>query len=235
MADSGIAFDYSNLSGRPPGPLLRAGMIVSRGIRAVQRQVGPYADRWQRSNAQTLSATGSLWVVLGDSMSQGVGASDYDKGWVGQVRDSLAARGTPYRILNLSTSGARVRDVLDRQLPALEKLGVKPDLVTVLIGSNDMARAKYRRAMGNDFKMLLDKLPDHAVVANLPGAHGVARTISALIAADRSIVLADMQAQQSTSWRGKLAADHFHPNDAGYQGMARVFGAAIDHRRRLES
>ena len=32
-------------------------------------------------------------------------------------------------------------------------------------------------------------------------------------------------------WRGKLAADHFHPNDRGYAGMAEVMRRAVEHMR----
>ena len=30
----------------------------------------------------------------------------------------------------------------------------------------------------------------------------------------------DLRVSGPTSWRGRLAADHFHPNDAGYSAMA---------------
>ncbi len=41
--------------------------------------------------------------------------------------------------MNLSVSGGRLSDLLDRQLPTMETLG-EPDLVTVVVGSNDLIR-----------------------------------------------------------------------------------------------
>jgi hypothetical protein len=72
-------------------------------------------------------------VALGDSMSQSIGATSIAGGWVGQLQAELAAAGSPPRIVNLSVTGARVRDVLDDQLPRLHAIGIEPDLVTLLI------------------------------------------------------------------------------------------------------
>ncbi len=141
----GPDFEYSNLSGRPPGPVLRALSHLLRGVRDVQNQVEPYAARWGQANLSALAADGPLWVALGDSMTQGVGASDYDRGWVGQLQTSGGSE-IPGRLINLASSGARVGDVLDRQLPALAALGRRPELVTVLIGSNDLIRPRHRKA-----------------------------------------------------------------------------------------
>ncbi|MGN6090342.1 MAG: GDSL-type esterase/lipase family protein, partial [Actinomycetales bacterium] len=52
---------------------------------------------------------GPLWVVLGDSTGQGVGASRYDAGWVGQVRDALAA-GAATRPGPRADAGGSTRD-----------------------------------------------------------------------------------------------------------------------------
>jgi lysophospholipase L1-like esterase len=56
-------------------------------------------------------------------MSQGIGARDVSGGWVGQLHARLAAEGHRIRLINLSVTGARVRDVVDRQLPQLPALG----------------------------------------------------------------------------------------------------------------
>ena len=72
-----------------------------------------------------------LWVVLGDSTAQGVGASSPLNGYVGQVMSALAAKSSrPWRVLNLSRSGAQTWQVIDQQLPVLEELGLTPDLVS---------------------------------------------------------------------------------------------------------
>lgn len=228
------AFTYSNLSDRPPGQFLRIAGVFLPGVRAVQQEVAPYAAAWGRDNAAALAASGPLWVALGDSMTQGIGASAHDRGYVGQLSDRLAARGWAHRLVNLSVTGARVEDVLDRQLPALEAITASqgaPALVTAVIGSNDIFRRRHREHVVDRFTQMLDRLPPGAVVSNLPNPRQEARVIGALLQRrerEGGLVVADMHRDGPRSWRGKLAADRFHPNDHGYAGMSAAFERALD-------
>ncbi len=226
MDDVSTAFDYSNLNDRPPGPFVTLASRLLPGVRAVQEQIEPYASAWQRHNIAALDATGPLWVALGDSMTQGIGAPAYDRGWVGQ----LAARMPGWRVVNLAISGARVRDVLGRQLPALAALGVDPDLITVLAGSNDLMNPRYRLELAADLRELMQRLPPGTVVGNQPGTYAAALEVNRIIddaVAERGLVLAELRDPRTRHWRGKLAADHFHPNERGYAGMAEIFGEAL--------
>lgn len=215
-------FEFSNLSGRPPGQIVALASRFSRGVRSVQEQTEPYAAAWQRDNIAALAAEGPLWVALGDSMTVGIGASAHDRGWVGQ----LAARKPGWRVVNLGISGGRVRDVLDRELPALEQLGVTPDLVTLLIGNNDLMNPRYRPTLPADHAELLERLPAGTVVGNQPGSYAAALEFNAQIdaaVATGQLVLAELRDPRTRHWKGKLAADHFHPNELGYAGMAAIF------------
>lgn len=69
--------------------------------------------------------------------------------------------------MNLSRSGARIGDVLDRQLPALEALGREPDLLTVAIGGNDV-RAYDRETFAAQAERLAAALPPGASLADAP-------------------------------------------------------------------
>lgn len=230
MSEAAEPWTYSNLSGRPRGPFIRAASLVLSGVRTVQAQTRPYALAWQRVNLAALAASGPLWVALGDSMTQGIGASAYDNGWVGQLSRVLTRGGQHYRVVNLSFSGARTADVLDRQLPALRQLGPPPDLVTLLIGSNDMLRRKYRDALPVTAAALLAALPAGTVLASLPNPRPPADEVNGLIrraADDGRLIVADLRASGPVSWRGRLAADHFHPNDLGYTGLAASFAETI--------
>jgi hypothetical protein len=162
---SETSFDYSNLSGRPITPLVSVAGRFSRGVREVQQQVAPYARAWQDGNRRALAADGPLWVAIGDSMTQGIGATAYDRGWVGQLAAQLSGRYAGVRIVNLSFNGARVADVLDRQLPALEELvrrhDVRPDLVTVMIGSNDLVNRRHRPLLPDVAGEMLARLVRH--------------------------------------------------------------------------
>lgn len=219
---------FCNLTGRPRGHLLTLAGLVLPGIRAVQAQTEPYARRWRRANRAAVAGTGPLWVALGDSMSQGLGAPAHDRGWVGQLGERLAAAGSPHRLVNLSMTGARVPDVLERQLPVLERL--QPDLVTVLIGSNDVLGRAHRARLPHVLPQLLGRLPAGTVIGNQPGGHPAALQINAMIdeaVARYGLVLAELRDPRMRSWSGKLSADRFHPNELGYASMAEIFAEAV--------
>lgn len=226
------SMDYDNRTGRGRGVVLRTLSRVHPGIRAVQGQVEPYADAWHESNRRAVARPGRRWVVLGDSMSQGVGASAWDAGWVDQLAATLADRGHPLVVVNLSATGARVPDVAEQQLAALAALPPatgtdRPDLVTVLIGSNDLfAGGEHRGGLPRAFAHLVERVPRGAVVATLPQPRSAARAANAHIeraTARGDLRMVDLRTDGPDTWRGRLAADWFHPNDAGYAQIARAF------------
>ncbi|MET1038069.1 MAG: GDSL-type esterase/lipase family protein [Aeromicrobium sp.] len=224
---TGTGFDYSNLSGRPNGPVVATLSRILPGVRAVQRQVEPYAHAWERHNRAAVAADGPLWVALGDSMAQGVGASAHDRGWVGQ----LAASVPGHRLINLSVYGGRVTDVVERQIPAMRTLGAEPDLVTVVIGSNDLISRRLRAALPDAVAQMLRLLPAGTVIGTQPGGRPGAlefnRQLDEAAAAGR-VRIAEFRDPRMRSWRGKLSRDFFHPNDLGYAGMAEIVAEAID-------
>ncbi|MBM6405770.1 SGNH/GDSL hydrolase family protein [Phycicoccus sp. CSK15P-2] len=226
--------DYGNRTGRPAGRTLRALGVLLPGVRRVQAQADPYADAWTRHNAESVAAPGRRWVVLGDSMSQSLGASAWDTGWVGRLARDLHDAGHPLTVVNLSATGARVRDVLDRQLPLaldLPATGSAPDLVTVLIGSNDLfAGGAARRGLPDAFGELVAALPRRAVMATLPQPRTAARRANVhLVRAGEQghLEVVDMARDGPRSWHGRLAADRFHPNDRGYAAIAGAFQPAV--------
>jgi lysophospholipase L1-like esterase len=232
FVDQADEFSYGNITGRPTAPFVRALARLLPGVGYVQRQHAAYAALWRAANVVALTKPGPRWIVLGDSMSQGVGATSFDAGWVNQVNDRLAADGRGYEIINLSASGARAPDVVEQQIPVWRALppapgsSSRPDLVTVLIGSNDLISSKHRDAFPAAFASLLALLPAGAVVSSLPQPRGAARLANEELvtaARDRGLVMVDMRRSGPPSWRGKLAEDHFHPNNAGYAGIADAF------------
>jgi lysophospholipase L1-like esterase len=74
------------------------------------------------------------YVALGDSYTIGTSVSAAD-GWPNQ----LAARVPDLRLVaNLGVNGYTSADLIDNELPALA--GLRPDLVTLLIGVNDVVQ-----------------------------------------------------------------------------------------------
>lgn len=202
------------------------------GVGRVHATVGPFAQAWREANAEALQREGALWVALGDSMSQGIGARDIGGGWVGQLQARWTAAGTSLRLVNLSVTGARVDDVLDDQIPRLAALGVQPALVTVLVGANDMLLRSRRAAAVASFGRLIDELAGYpTVIATLPRRNPEALAINALIddaARAGTVRVADMRGRTLRSLRGTRANDHFHPNEIGYTAICEAFAVGVD-------
>src|SRR5688572_32099208 len=99
-------------------------------------------------------------------MSQGIGASAHDAGWVSQLLSRLELPDGELRVVNLSATGARVTDVVYQQLPALSSLQPRPDdLVTVMVGSNDLFAGRTSRSpLPSGMAELVDRLPSGAIV-----------------------------------------------------------------------
>jgi lysophospholipase L1-like esterase len=203
-------------------------------VRQVHRQVAPYARLWDEANALALDTAGPLWVVLGDSTAQGIGAPSYDQGYVGQLRQLLdAERGGdgPWRVLNWSRSGAKSDDVLEVQLPRLEALEGAPDLVSCAIGANDLVPTPLDVLVAR-LREILGRLPTGAVVATLPQGLRPAKAIAVneVIRAEApaaGLLVADVWARTGPPWRGKYASDAFHPGALGYADWAAAFAEAL--------
>ena len=154
---------------------------------------------------------GEIYVALGDSTAQGIGASRPERGYVGLIARRLAvATGRPVRVVNLSVSGARVRDVVADQLPKLA--GLVPDVVTVAVGANDIRDNQIGR-FSADIDALVAGLPANAVVGDVPWfMHGGtgrrsddAAEYLARVASSRGLLVAGLHdATKQRGWGGML-------------------------------
>jgi lysophospholipase L1-like esterase len=222
-------FSFTGLTGRSNGPVMQTLGRILPGVAEVQKQVEPYAAAWRESNLAALMGQHRRWVALGDSMTQGIGASSPEQGWVAQL---ARRQDEPVDVINLSQSGARIEDVIAHQLPVWRKLAPAPhgEILTVLIGSNDAISPRHRQLMSEAFAELLTQLPPGAIVSSVPSPAGPAREASELVrAADAAGRIRGVFPNNldPTAWRGRLAADRFHPNDAGYTMIADTFADAV--------
>ena len=180
---------------------------------------------------------GLLYVALGDSAAQGVGASRPGLGYVGLLAERLrTTTSAPVQVINLSRSGATVRDVLHDQVPVLA--GLTPDVVTVGVGGNDL-RDYDGVAFDAEVAKLVAALPPGTVIADAPWfMHGRwerdALQASAVVtrrahAAGLAVVpLHSAQRRQGQcSMLTQFAADLFHPNDRGHQVWAQAFWSQV--------
>ena len=181
-----------------------------------------------------------LYVAIGDSAAQGIGASRPSRSYVGQLARRLRDEtDRTVRVVNLAVSGATVGLALRDQLPHLRKL--EADILTVSIGANDIVDwdpARFER----EYRQLLELLPDHAIVADLPsfyvlpGRRAVAEgnRIIRRLASERGLRVVRLHAvtARQSGWGmvTQFAGDLFHPNDRGYRVWANVFWPAVAAR-----
>lgn len=211
----------------------RLARTLHPGLRTVHAQVARFAAEWERANRVAVDGSGPLWVVLGDSTAQGIGAPTWDEGYVGQLLRALDdGADRPWRVVNLSKSGARTADVVDRQLPALEAMAGPADLVTCAIGANDIVRRTPLPVLERRLREIVVRLPSRAIMATIPQGLSTVRTEAAnrLIRAEAptvGLVVADVWARTGPPWHGKLAADGFHPGLLGYADWAAAFSDVL--------
>lgn len=213
--------------------MARGWLSVLPGVRASRQQVEQFAAEWETHNERELAELGpddDVYVALGDSLTQGIGASSLDATWVHILTEQLRRGGRPVRLLNLSKSGGKIGDVLDDQLPRIADLGRIPTVVTCTVGSNDLIGSVRFNATVHKMGTLLSEIPDHSVVATLPDRGSVvARSFNKRLrtaAAEACIELAEV-APLAFRGRRTFASDWFHPSDFGYQAWLQAFADAL--------
>ncbi len=223
---------------RSEGRALRVASWFSSGVRTVRAQIDEFEAAWIQHNSavlESLKPTDRLIVAVGDSLSQGIGAATLATTWPMRLVADAALGPDPTRLINLSVTGARLRDVTEHQMPALGSLGVAPDVITCTAGSNDLFKsARFGRAT-RDLAAMADALATAAaggevVLATIPdGASLIARSFNRRVrrvAEEHAITVADVAPLAALS-RHALAPDRFHPNDLGYQAWSKAFTAAL--------
>ena len=198
------------------------------------RSVEEHRRYWDRPRGEP---GGLLYVALGDSAAQGIGASRPDRGYVGVLADRIRrSTGQPVQVVNLSASGARIDDLLRDQLPRLRDL--RPDVVTVAIGGNDV-RDLDLAAFTTRVQRLTAALPAGTLVADVPyfmhgrwqrDAEAAAAAVRTSAAAEQLTVVPLHDALEARGWTAMLtdfAADWFHPRDRGHRVWADAFWHAL--------
>ena len=194
--------------------------------------------RQERANDEN-AAKDPLWVALGDSTAQGLGAPGPNGGYVGQALTQLRRNtGQHWRVINLSVSGALTRDVLAEQIPLLAC--ERPDLVTCGAGVNDIMYSAPAKLF-SDLRALLAAVPDNTVLLDLPlltGFWGIVGRMSVPyisrmnrvireVALQRDLPVAEISTHFTPPWAGKFSCDNFHPSQDGYRDWTRALLAAV--------
>ncbi len=207
----------------------------------LKQNVDNYKYYWISESQKPAPADSLLYVALGDSSAQGLGATRPEKGYVGLVAASLKEKtNKPVQIVNLSVTGARVQDVLETQLPQLDKLKINnKTVVTLAIGANDMSIFQSA-AFESQMDELLERLPKQTVVADVAYFGGgrkrnleknalKANEIIAELTKKYNLKLAPLHGitqQRDSLWT--MSADLLHPSNKGYRNWYEAFRQALD-------
>ena len=179
------------------------------------------------------------WIALGDSTALGLGAEP-GASYVGQLERRLGAN---LDVHNLGLPGARLADIAATALPRLAELDLDRALVTFAGGLADLADFDPHRFRAHLVRVL-DGLPDHALVADLPRLHlppqvDHVRPANAILHAEadaRGLAVVPVHAHTRRpgpfGWVLCSAPDLVHPNRWGYRLWADAFEPAA--RARLE-
>jgi lysophospholipase L1-like esterase len=188
------------------------------------------------------------YVVLGDSTAAGVGAA-YEDGIAIQTAQHLGKTAV-VTLHNFGVSGARMRDVLERQLPRAE--AIAPDLVLISAGANDVTHltsipsmqrrlreiSARLRAANPRVRIVVTGAPDMGSPPRVPWAlRGFAsvrtRMVNRMFRAEATrmnLVFAPIAEETGPLFRRDRTlfhADRFHPNARGYATWVRVLNTAL--------
>jgi acyl-CoA thioesterase-1 len=241
----------ADAASRPRGGPLRLSVLALAGALLL---VGCAGGRGERARMLPRDpAAPVVYVALGDSTVEGIGASRPDGHYVARLHERLRAVYPRASVLNLGLGGATSADVVDGQLERAVLL--RPQLVTLSVGPNDITGrvpvAEFERNVAAIFRRLTEEtpavvvanlLPDLALTPRFRGRETAAaiggitvRFNEALARAARAhgVLVVDLYAasREELPRRPELiAADGYHPSDAGYARWAELVWAGIERR-----
>ncbi len=188
------------------------------------------------------------YAVLGDSTAAGVGG-EYDQGIAMATARELGRSGR-VTMHNYAVSGARTKDVLEKQLPGAEKIAA--DVVLLSVGANDVTHLTSVRSMRKGLREIVRRLrvanprvaivitgsPDMGSPPRVPRLlRGIAswrtKRVNRMFvqeAEELGLTFAPIAAETGPLFRrdrSLFAADRFHPNERGYATWIPVLNRAL--------
>jgi lysophospholipase L1-like esterase len=184
------------------------------------------------------------YLALGDSYTIGTGASDDAHAWPSIIAGRLGAD-----LTNPAVNGYTTEDLIRVELPLVQI--VDPDLVTVLIGVNDLVQRRSIDEYRHSLVTIYNAIEDRPVVAVsiptwsfVPAAaeYGGADQVDRLTQEFNDVARGQATARgfawvdigpASTSGVGSegwIASDDLHPGDAQYAAWAEVIWPAVQSR-----
>ncbi len=188
------------------------------------------------------------FVVMGDSTSIGQGA-DYNQG-IARRSAQLLGKNHTVELSNVGVSGARVVDV--RRLQLAKAAALKPDLVLIAIGANDVTHLTALAAIRINTTAIIDQLQSanphvQIILTGSPAMGSVPRfapptqwlagarvrqvnDVFATVAKHTHVILLPLAKETGPIFKHNpklFAVDNFHPNAAGYAVWQPVINAGL--------
>ena len=202
---------------------------------------------WPRPDPAVTAGAPPLWrryVALGDSITEGLCDTSRmpagaHRGWADRLAQLLALaapRGgdrDAFQYANLAVRSRRVRHLVDEQVPAC--LALRPDLVSVLIGANDLVRARVDvAAVADEVEIAVRRLRDSGADVLLATVFLPARAAAGIlarrfaaynarlrtIAAETGAILVDLEAAPELTRLDLWADDKVHLRSRGHRIVA---------------
>lgn len=182
--------------------------------------------------------TGRRWqryVALGDSLTEGLCDPAPDgalRGWADRLALLLSARGGLH-FANLAVRSRRVRDVCGEQLTRAREL--RPDLVSILIGANDLVKShadidaladqleetvRTLRDDGADVLLVTPFLPDRRAARLFTGRFADFASRLVGIAERQGAILLDTDLHAALPSRSNWGEDLVHLSSRGHRFLA---------------
>ena len=185
------------------------------------------------------------YVAIGDSSTEGLIDPDGQggfRGWANRLAEHLARAQGRVLYANLGVRGKRTRQIRHEQLPAA--LVMRPDLVTLFSGTNDVltrrfdaeglgrdVEAMHRELIGAGATLVTFALPD--LTPLMPIGRLIASRIRALnevlraVARTTGAVLVDFAAHPVASDARLWNEDRLHANTLGHERIAAALAHAL--------
>jgi lysophospholipase L1-like esterase len=185
------------------------------------------------------------YVAIGDSSTEGLDDPDGMggfRGWANRLAERIAAAQGELLYANLAVRGRSTRQIRESQLaPAL---AMRPDLVTLFSGTNDVVRRRFdparvaldvremhRALIGQGATLLTFTLPDLAPV--MPAARWIAPRVELLnrilreVSAESGAVLVDLATHPVATDPRLWSDDRLHANSLGHERIAAALAQAL--------
>ena len=198
----------------------------ARGLARPDSVQPPQARAWKR------------YVALGDSLTEGLCdtsrmESGEDRGWADRLSTMLAQGRGRFQYANLAVRSRRVRDLVHEQAP--QALAMRPDLVSVFMGANDLVGhgadplrlaahvekvVRDIRATGADVLLVTPFLPDRRPARIFARRFALYAVELRRIAAETDSYLLDAAALPALGDRSMYADDKVHLSSRGHRYLA---------------